>query len=127
MLRLVVFRQSCFPAHTDIRVPLPHTDTLVSLGFTVGLMGTCDLRELCSLWTAEPNDPPRSLLFDVCCYCMTAGWGAIEVYWMLRPGASSVLHCQPAARGLLSLISLLRAFLLNAIKRNRSLACTRSW
>ena len=21
------------------------------------------------------------------CYCMTAGWGATEVYWMLRPGA----------------------------------------
>ena len=30
-------------------------------------------------------------------------------------------HCKPAARGLLSLISLLRAFLLNVIKRNQAL------
>ena len=30
---------------------------------------------------------PCSACFAVCCYCMTAGWGATEVYWMLRPGA----------------------------------------
>ena len=29
----------------------------------------------------------RCCFFCVCCYYMTAGWGAIEVYWMLRPGA----------------------------------------
>ena len=51
---------------------------------------------------------------------MTAGRGATEVHWMLRPGAGSVLHFQPAARGLLSLISLVRAFLLNVIKRNQA-------
>ena len=46
-------------AHTDILVPLPHTDTLVSLGATVGLMVACDLKEHCSLLarTAEPNAP----------------------------------------------------------------------
>ena len=52
---------------------------------------------------------------------MTAGQGATEVYWMLRPGAGSVSYCQPAARGLLSFLSLLRDFLLNAIKRNQGL------
>ena len=50
--------------------------------------------------------------------CMTAGRDVLEVYWMSRPGACDVEHCQPAARGLLSFLSLLRAFLLNAIKRN---------
>ena len=49
---------------------------------------------------------------------MTAGRGATEVHWMLRPGACDVQHCQPAARGLLSFLSLLRAFWLNVIKRN---------
>ena len=60
------------------------------------------------------------LLAHSCCYCMTAGRGATKVYWMLRPGAGSVSHCQPAARGLLSLISLLRAFFTkrSLIKRN---------
>ena len=47
----------CFAAHTDILVPLPHTGILVSLGVAVGLMVTRDLRELCSLRTAEPNAP----------------------------------------------------------------------
>ena len=59
------------------------------------------------------------LLARSCCYCMTAGRGATEVYWMLRPGAGSISHCQPAARGLLYLISLLRVFLRNVIKRNQ--------
>ena len=41
------------------------------------------------------------------------GPGAIEVYWVMsRPGAGSVSHCQPAAHGLVSFLSLLRAFLL---------------
>ena len=39
---------------------------------------------------------------------------------MLRPGAGFVQHCQPAARGMLSFLSLLRAFLLNAIKRDQA-------
>ena len=45
---------------------------------------------------------------------------------MLRPGVLApcdVAHCKPAARGLLSLVSLLRASLPNATKRN---AATRS-
>ena len=57
---------------------------------------------------------------DVCCDCMTAGRGTIEVHWMLRPGAGFVSHCQPAEHGLLYFLSLLRAFLLNAIKRNQA-------
>ena len=60
------------------------------------------------------------LLARSCCYCMTAGWGATEVYWMLRPTAPcDVKHFKLAVRGLLSFISLLGAFLLNAIKRNQ--------
>ena len=50
---------------------------------------------------------------------MTAGRGATEVHWMLRPSAGFVQHYQPAARGLLSLISLLGAFVLNVIQRNQ--------
>ena len=58
----------------------------------------------------------------VCCGCMTAGRGAIEVHWALRPGAGFVSHCQPAEHGLLlsSFLSLLSAFLLNATKRNQT-------
>ena len=50
---------------------------------------------------------------------MTAGRGVIEVEvdGMPRPGACDVEHFQPAARGLLSFLSLLGAFLLNAIKQ----------
>ena len=44
-------------AHTGILVPLPHTGIRVSLVVTVGLMVTCDLRELCSLWITEPDAP----------------------------------------------------------------------
>ena len=49
---------------------------------------------------------------------VTAGRGAIEVHWMLRPGAGFVSHCQSAEHGRLSFLSLLSDFLLNAIKRN---------
>jgi len=52
-------------------------------------------------------------------YCMTAGRGATEVYWMLRVRRLVVEHCKLAARGLLSFLSLLGAFLLNATKRNQ--------
>ena len=48
--------------------------------------------------------------------CVTAGRGAIAVHWMLRPGACDVKHCKLAARGLLSFLSLLGAFLLTVIK-----------
>ena len=79
--------------------------------------------------TRQPPPPPAQV--DRTCH-RTSLWcmmtrprhvslpGATEVNWMLRPGAGSVWHCQPAARGLLSFLSLLRAFLLNAIKRNQA-------
>ena len=52
---------------------------------------------------------------------MTAGWGEIEVFmdissWRL----ALVQHRHLPARGLLSLFSLLRAFLLTVIKRNQA-------
>ena len=52
--------------------------------------------------------------------CMTAGQGVVEVHWMPGPGACDVLHRQPAAHSLLTFLSLLRAFLLNVIKRNQT-------
>ena len=56
--------------------------------------------------------------------CITAGWGETGVLmevssWRLAP----VQHRHLPARGLLSLFSLLRAFLLTVIKRNQAVSC----
>ena len=67
-------------------------------------MGACDLSENCSLWTAKPNARLLSVVLRggrwrggegcgvavallLVVICMTAGRGATEVHWMLRPGA----------------------------------------
>ena len=63
-----------------------------------------------------------SACFAACCYCMTAGWGEIEVLMDVSSRRLAlVLHRHLPTHGLLSFLSLLRAFLLNAIKRNQAL------
>ena len=69
-------------------------------------------------WGGRGEGRGVALLFVV--ICMTAGRGVAEVHWMSRPGACDVSHRQHAEHGLLSFLSLLRAFLLNVIKRNQA-------
>ena len=58
------------------------------------------------------------------CYCMTAGWGETEVPMDVSSRRlAHVLHRHLAEHGLLSFLSLLRAFRLNAIKRNQAERC----
>ena len=58
------------------------------------------------------------------CYCMTAGWGETgEVPMDVSPRRlARVLHRHLSEHGLLSFLSLLRAFLLTVIKRNQACA-----
>ena len=59
--------------------------------------------------------------FAVRCYCMTAGWGETEVPMDFSSRRLAlVLHRHLSEHGLLSFLSLLGAFLLNAIKRNQA-------
>ena len=56
---------------------------------------------------------------------MTTGWGETEVPMDVSSRRlAPVQHRHLPARGLLSLLSLLRAFLLTVIKRNQVLPCT---
>ena len=53
------------------------------------------------------------------CYCMTAGWGETEVLMDVSSRRlARVLHRLLAEHGLLSFLSLLRAFRLHVITRN---------
>ena len=61
------------------------------------------------------------------CYCMTAGWGETEVLMDVSSRRlARVLHRLLAEHGLLSFLSLLRAFHLNVIKRNQACAFRRA-
>ena len=54
-----------------------------------------------------------------CCYCMTAGWGETEVYWMSRPGAWLLCSISIFLRVACFLCPVfLEPFLLTVIKRN---------
>ena len=56
-----------------------------------------------------------------CCHCMTAGWGETEVPMDVSSRRLAlVLRRHLAERGLLSFLSLLGAFRLHVIKRNRT-------
>ena len=68
----------CVPLPSPL---LPFTACVRSLSAMLRWAGVVlgGLRLLCCLLC--------SACFAVCCYCMTAGWGATEVHWMLRPGA----------------------------------------
>ena len=68
-----------------------------------------------------------SACFVACRYCMTAGWGETEVLMDVSSRRlARVLHRHLAEHGLLSFLSLLRAFRLNVIKRNQ-VAGGRRW
>ena len=52
---------------------------------------------------------------------ITTGWGETEVFMEVSSRRLAIVqHRHPLARGLLSLISLLSAFLLTGIKRNQA-------
>ena len=52
---------------------------------------------------------------------ITTGWGETEVFMEVSSRRLAIVqHRHPPARGLLSLISLLSAFLLTGIKRNQA-------
>ena len=58
---------------------------------------------------------------------MTAGWGETEVLMDVSSRRlARVLHRLLAEHGLLSFLSLLRAFCLNVIKRNRDVAAAKA-
>ena len=62
-----------------------------------------------------------SACFAARCYCMTAGWGETEVLMDVSSRRlARVLHRHLAEHGLLSFLSLLRAFRLHVIKRNQA-------
>ena len=59
---------------------------------------------------------------------MTAGWGAqLKCIGCCVPAPCDVQHCKFAARGLLSFLSFLGAFLPNAIKRNQGIKRNRKY
>ena len=92
------------------------------------MTGVVPSRSLCELgpclvgvWVRGRVAGCCSACFAARCYCVNAGWGETEVFmdvssWRLAP----VQHRHLSARGLLSLFSLLRAFLLTVIKRNQA-------
>ena len=69
-----------------------------------------------------------SSLFHYCCcwqriipFPITTGWGETEVFMEVSSRCLAIVqHRHPPARGLLSFISLLSAFLLTGIKRNQA-------
>ena len=66
---------------------------------------------------------PSSACFAACSFCMTAGWDTTPnaIILDVAPRRRFCLASpQPAARGLLSLASLLGAFLLHVIERNQA-------
>ena len=86
-----------------------------------GLLSFLSLLGAFQLKLITANHGCCSACFAARCYCMTAGWGETEVLMDISSRRlARVLHRHLAEHGLLSFLSLLRAFRLHVTKRNQA-------